>query len=114
MRGVARLRGQSGSDTPFGGITRIRFKGSSNSRTSQPSGSPAICEARLRPWRSKSIASELSVNRYLLFGIIASRLFVCLPRNLAAIFHRPWIPQLWRPPARAGRATGCNVSLLAA
>src|SRR6476659_3046749 len=38
---------------PFGGITRIRFKGSSN-RTSQPLRLPRCVESRIRPELAKS------------------------------------------------------------
>ena len=46
---------------PFGGITRIRFKGSSN-WTSQPSRLPRLVELRLRPDPGKSTRQVGTVN----------------------------------------------------
>ena len=46
---------------PFGGITRIRFKGSSN-WTSQPLRLPRLVELRLRPDLGKSTRQVGTVN----------------------------------------------------
>ena len=44
---------------PCVGITRIRFKGSSHYRTSQPFGSPAVFTFRIRPARCKSMPRRI-------------------------------------------------------
>ena len=45
---------------PFGGITRIRFKGSpANLPDSQPRGSPALFTFRIRPARCKSMPRRI-------------------------------------------------------
>src|SRR5438552_5746130 len=47
---------------PFGGITRIRFKGSPVSLPdSQPRGSPALFVFRIRPARRKSMPRRIEV-----------------------------------------------------